>query len=157
MGAKAKNHIMFKSFCSFAALCFCLILLTACSVLQAAENTNKDPNMAALHPGHGSLAGSIDRKTLPKPGEDYYVFAAKYIDINSDGGVYLFDLNDGPEAKIDSKGNFELVNIPTGSYVLTVGRYPEEAVRIVNDERKVRVVEVKPGETNNLGHLRSTK
>jgi hypothetical protein len=141
---------MMKSFCSFMVLYFCLITLTACSD----QKITNDSSLPVFDRDSGSLTGSINRSKLQDPDDEYYVFAAEYIDINQEGGVYFFDLSRGPEAKLSKKGDFEFANMPAGKYVLSIGRFPEEAIRILNEESNVRVVEVKPGEINSLGKVR---
>jgi hypothetical protein len=103
--------------------------------------------------GHGSLIGSLSLSSVLTSGETQYVYAAKYISITQNEGLYLYDLMNGLESIVDENGKFRFENIPEGLYVLSIGRFPEEAVRILDDNYQVRVVEVKSGEINHLSEI----
>lgn len=106
------------------------------------------PQMIDLEEGMGAITGRF--KSLPWAGGEIYVYACPFFGPSNKEGFYILEPSVHPSATVKSEGIFQLVNVPPGAYVLVVGPSPEQAIAF-KESGRIRVFQVKPGQTLDLG------
>ena len=135
---------------SFALLI--LAALAACASAPAAA-FSAAPTRIVPPAGMGGIAGRVPAALAAWPEEAHlFIYAAPFY--GKDGeGFYTLEPSIHPSAGLDAGGYFQLGSVAPGSYVLVVGPAAEEGRLVVDAQAKLRVVEVRPADVNELGDL----
>lgn len=100
------------------------------------------------------LSGCADRGTLEEvsvygwlkstgewPGRAVFIYAAPFNGDAETGGYYVLEPDLHPHAEIHKNGYFILQDLPQGAYMLLAGPHPEEALRLVDSQGNLLIVE----------------
>jgi hypothetical protein len=131
---------------------FSCLVFSACT-LAPFSGSPPVPTRIALAPGMGGFAGRVpDAAQTWADESQLFIYAAPFY--GKDGeGFYTLEPSIHPSANMDSGGYFQIGKVPPGSYVLVVGPSAEEGRLVVDGAGKLKVMEARAGELNDLGDL----
>lgn len=119
----------------FVIALFWLISLSACTGSPAAA---LQPTLA---PGMGGISGHLSTAFERWPGGEITIYAAPYLG----GGTYILDPLNHPQTILDDNGDFTLVNLAPGTYVLIAGPSAEQGTPVLDDAGELLIIEVSAG------------
>lgn len=129
------------------------IVLAACDT-QSAPPTALAPTLPSLQPGKGMLQGEIPAAAQRWPEMSaLFVYAAPFYGDKNGQGVYVLDPSLHPNAPLDARGDFQLVNLEPGSYVLIAGPNADRGQIVVDEQVKLRIFEIQADQTLSVGKL----
>ena len=120
---------------SFTFAIVWLLSMAACSVAPTAA---QQPTLAA---GLGGISGSLPSAMDRWPDQPVTIFAAPYLG----GGTYILDPLNHPHTTLNAEGDFVLVNLTPGSYVLIAGPSAEQGNPVLDDAGQLLIIEVSAG------------
>lgn len=120
---------------AYSIAVFWLISLAACG-----DNFSAAPQ-PTVAPSTGRISGSLPSALERWPGETVTIFAAPYLG----GGTYILDPLNHPQAILDEEGDFTLINLVPGEYVLIAGPSAEQGTPVLDDAGELLILVVSTG------------
>mgnify|MGYP005835325235 CR=1 FL=1 len=109
-------------------------------------------NIPTPLPGKVSVIGKVISKKSNLPIDEIDVWLAKVIR-QEEEAVYVLDTINSPSILTTANGEFQILNVSPGEYVLVIGN-PEIMYEIISDETgKAKVWNFKEGQVEDVGEL----
>ena len=120
--------------------------------LANSKPTRSEQATIPIKKGYGSLYGNIKNAHSIFPDEDLIIFSARFYGDPAGEGFYLLEPYLFPKSTLKPNGDFEILNIEMGFYVLLVGMSPEEAKAVMDGSKKM-IIEVKRNQAVDIGQV----
>jgi len=124
-----------------------LIGITGC---QGTREVNDRPVSITPQPGFGVILGVLEPVPNQWDEQDVYAFAASYLGDPDGEGIMALDENLHPKDILNKNGQFEIVNVPPGYYVIIFGPNSED-VAVYRQGTSAVKVKVEPDKIVDLG------
>ena len=139
-----------------------LLFLTSCtgnSMFQriSTESLSSTKEPASTEPpksfesGKGAITGKINRPEFWK-GYLLYAYAAPYLGDPAGEGIYILDDKLNEYAEITENNSFQIVNLPTGIYILVIGPDVETAMAYRKNGIAIKIT-VEANLSSDLGEI----
>lgn len=103
-------------------------------------------------PGKVSVIGKVISKKSNLPIDEIDVWLAKVIR-QEEEAIYILDTVNSPSILTDPNGEFQILNVSPGEYVLVIGN-PEIMYEIITDDTgKAKVWNFREGQVEDVGEL----
>lgn len=122
-----------------------IIFLSACGI------DSKSTSPATPEDGKANVSGQIENSL----GEPYSHYNLRLAEVYwQDGkGAFVLDESFSPGAMTDPDGNFTILNVPPGEYVVMIGKPNNEYKAITDSQGLLKRIIITPGETLFLGTI----
>lgn len=122
-----------------------IILLTACSGIK------KQPNLATPETGKANVIGKVQTSQ----GEPYKQYNVRLAEVywQNGNGAYVMDESFSPGGITDVEGNFQILNVLAGEYVVIVGQPNLEYKAITDSNGVLKRIRIEGDTTLDLGTI----
>jgi len=129
------------------------ILITETFSRTATLKPGYTPTIKLTEEGYGGIIGNVDNAFDTFPDQNLTIYSAEFYGDPEGDGFYILEPSLFSKAVVNRNGNFEIINVKPGYYILVVGPYPEY-VKVITDKNKPMIIEVSENQVVDLGNVK---